>query len=259
MTKRPSFQFYPADWRSNTKLRRCSEAARGAWIDILCVLHDGDEYGLCRWPLSELCAVAAISPKSAKELVAKGVLKGSDDGEISFVHVPRHAGKELEPVVLLKTQGPCWFSSRMLTDEWARSRRGIGSRFTGDNQPSRTPIRRIGDGPTTPSPSPTPSSVDNPSKPSPSSGNDFSKKPNGNGHGLGSGGHDAVTIKDPSERIARFQAKLAPVVQGGWETIFAAVDDTNPNHGAALALCKTAAHDRLGKGWPKNWPTDQRH
>jgi hypothetical protein len=49
---RPSLQFYPADWMANRNLRRCSLAARGAWMDVLCVLHDSeDEYGLVRRPL----------------------------------------------------------------------------------------------------------------------------------------------------------------------------------------------------------------
>jgi hypothetical protein len=56
--KRPSFQFYPADWRGNANLRRCSEAARGAWMDILCLLHDSDTYGIVRWPLVDLANAA---------------------------------------------------------------------------------------------------------------------------------------------------------------------------------------------------------
>ena len=32
--RRPSFQFYPADWLGNTNLRRCSHSEKGAWIDV---------------------------------------------------------------------------------------------------------------------------------------------------------------------------------------------------------------------------------
>ena len=61
--KRPSFQFYVADWRLDQKLRRCSPAARGVWIDILCLLHDSDEqYGVLRWPL--LITLAILAPLS---------------------------------------------------------------------------------------------------------------------------------------------------------------------------------------------------
>lgn len=161
--KRPSFQFYPSDWRSNGKLRRCSEAARGAWMDILGTLHDSEEYGICRWPLADLAQSAGVKLKSAKELVAKNVLKGADRGPVRYVFTPRHAGKDGDPVTLLETEGPCWFSSRMVRDEWVRSRRGQSTQFTTENQPPKAspkptpkpPIgERQGDGPSTSSSSP---------------------------------------------------------------------------------------------------------
>ena len=43
--KRPAFQFYPADWRKDAALQSCSLAARGAWIDLLCIMHECDPYG----------------------------------------------------------------------------------------------------------------------------------------------------------------------------------------------------------------------
>lgn len=134
--KRPSFQFYPADWRNNSKLRRCSEAARGAWVDVLCLLHDFDEYGVCRWPLAELARAAGINIKFAKELVAKDVLKGADKGARDYVFTPTHAGKAGTPVTLVTAgDGPCWYCSRFVRDEYIRQRRGNGSRFTPEYQP----------------------------------------------------------------------------------------------------------------------------
>ena len=73
--KRPSFQFYPGDWQSDLKLRRCSAAARGVWIDILCALHDSDDgYGLLRWPLKEIAStvganMAHVRPGKTGEIV----------------------------------------------------------------------------------------------------------------------------------------------------------------------------------------------
>lgn len=134
--KRPSFQFYPADWRNNSKLRRCSEAARGAWIDVLCLLHDFDEYGVCRWPLAELARAAGINIKLAKELVAKEVLKGADKLPPDYVFTPTHAGKAGKPVTLVVGgDGPCWYCSRFVRDEYIRQRRGNGSRFSAEHQP----------------------------------------------------------------------------------------------------------------------------
>lgn len=147
--KRPSLQFYPADWKANAKLRRCSESARGAWLDILCLFHDSDDYGLCYWTLEDVARSAGAALRSARELAKKGVLKGADEGPVEYIHTPRHAGQDGDPVTLLKTQGPCWFSSRMLRDEWLRSRRGGATKFTSDNQPNRSPEpspnRRVGE------------------------------------------------------------------------------------------------------------------
>jgi hypothetical protein len=148
--KRPSFQFYPADWRSNAKLRRCSDAARGAWMDILCVLHGSDEYGVVRWPLTELARSAGVSLRLARELAVKGVLKGADSIAEPYVHTPTHAGRKGEPVILVQTDGgPVWYCSRLVRDEWTRHRRGAGTRFDSENQPSREPTglptRRVGE------------------------------------------------------------------------------------------------------------------
>jgi len=48
--KRPSFQFYPADWRVDSSLRICTLQARGLWVELLCLMHeigqrDGARYG----------------------------------------------------------------------------------------------------------------------------------------------------------------------------------------------------------------------
>ena len=117
---RPSFQFYPKDWLGNTKLRRCSAAARGVWMDVLCVLHDSDEYGIARYPLAELANAAGAPLKLLRELADKGVLKGCDKGACDgYVYLPRSGRKVGAPVTLVQPQaGPIWFSSR------SRSRRG---------------------------------------------------------------------------------------------------------------------------------------
>lgn len=152
--KRPSFQFYPADWRNNAKLRRCSPAARGVWMDVLCLLHDADEYGLLRWPLKDIANAAGASMTLVRELVAKDVLKGADKDAEPYVYRAKHAGKLGAPIVLaLADGGPAWYCSRLVRDEWVRMRRGEASRFDAENQPpTRTPKGglgdRVGDGPT---------------------------------------------------------------------------------------------------------------
>ena len=136
--KRPSFQFYPGDWRKNAKLRRCTDAARGAWMDLLCVLHDADEYGVCRWPLVDLARSAGVPLRLAKELSEKGVLKGADRGAAPYIFTPTHAGKNGEPATLVEPgDGPCWYCSRFVRDEWIRQRRGQSTQFSADNQPPK--------------------------------------------------------------------------------------------------------------------------
>lgn len=130
MSKRPSFQFYPADWRNNAKLRRCSEAARGVWMDILCILHDSDEYGICRWPLDELARSAGARLVLVKELVEKEVLKGAPQGKEceAFIYIPRSGRKNGNPVELIPAQpGPIWYCSRFVRDEYKANVRGSSS------------------------------------------------------------------------------------------------------------------------------------
>ncbi|HEX5183601.1 MAG TPA: hypothetical protein VFW19_10675 [Allosphingosinicella sp.] len=42
---KPYMQFYPQDWRADEKLRLCSLAARGLWIEILALMHRSERYG----------------------------------------------------------------------------------------------------------------------------------------------------------------------------------------------------------------------
>ncbi|OGT59742.1 MAG: hypothetical protein A3E01_04575 [Gammaproteobacteria bacterium RIFCSPHIGHO2_12_FULL_63_22] len=138
MADRPSFQFYPKDWRNNAKLQRCSIEARGAWMDVMCILHDSDEYGVLRWPLADIAHSVRLPIKLLRELATKGVLKGADEGGTDYTYAPFHAGKYGEPVTLVSVgDGPCWYCSRFVKDEWKRHQRGKASQFSGTNQPPK--------------------------------------------------------------------------------------------------------------------------
>lgn len=107
-------------------------------MDVLCVLHDSDEYGVARYPLAELARAAGVPLRLLKELAEKGVLKGADKAASPFVWAPFHAGKRGDEVVLVaESEGPCWYCSRFVRDEYVRQRRGSGTRFTADNQPDK--------------------------------------------------------------------------------------------------------------------------
>jgi hypothetical protein len=147
---RPSFQFYPSDWRNDANLRRCSPAARGAWMDVLCTLHDSETYGLVRWPLKELANAAGVPLALLRELTAKQVLRGCDSGQCEpFTYVPR-SGRRSGPSVILVAQqdGPVWYSRRLVKDEHLRSTRGSDERFgdSPEHPPDNSPKPPIGEG-----------------------------------------------------------------------------------------------------------------
>lgn len=148
--RRPSFQFYPADWLGNSNLRRCTHAEKGAWIDVLCLMNDSDEYGLLRWPLNELAQAIGAQVEILHALIAKGVMRGAEDAECeAFIYTPRHGRKNGDPVTLIPVQrGPVWYSSRMVRDEYVRQHRGDSSRFGAAGE-------REGEGPKA-APTPTP-------------------------------------------------------------------------------------------------------
>ncbi|RIJ15977.1 hypothetical protein D1227_06300 [Henriciella mobilis] len=41
-------KFYPSDWRSDPKLRLVSMAARGLWMEMICLMHEAEPYGELR-------------------------------------------------------------------------------------------------------------------------------------------------------------------------------------------------------------------
>ena len=41
----PYIKWYPSDWRADPRLRMCSLAARGLWIELIGYMHEGEPYG----------------------------------------------------------------------------------------------------------------------------------------------------------------------------------------------------------------------
>ncbi len=126
--RRPSFQFYPADWQSNIKLRRCNFNLKGIWLEVMCLLHDSDKYGLLKWPLQEIANCVKCDKKELEHLITYGILKGSDkDGDkVSFSDTfSQRKGHPIQ-VMLIDDVAPLWFSSRMVRDEYIRNKRGEG-------------------------------------------------------------------------------------------------------------------------------------
>ncbi len=136
---RPAFLFYPGDWTRSANLRRCSAVARAAWIDVMCLMHDSDVYGVLHWPLSDVARSIGSPLRAVRELVDKHVMKGVDRGPCEpLVYVPRSGRREGAPVILVPIQsGPVWYSSRMVKDEYIRLARGSLTRFEADDRPPK--------------------------------------------------------------------------------------------------------------------------
>lgn len=78
MSKRgdPWFKFYPSDWRAEPSLRAISMAARGLWIEMLCLMHEAEPRGhllLNGRPVTDtqLAALAGVPVNTAQELLGE--------------------------------------------------------------------------------------------------------------------------------------------------------------------------------------------
>lgn len=107
--KRPAFQFYPKDWRDEQSLRLCSMAARGLWIDLMCLMHSSERYGHLELAGKPMTAdqVARLVGEPAKD-VKRWMAELTDNGVCSVT---------AEGVI---------FSRRMVRDESLRELRAAG-------------------------------------------------------------------------------------------------------------------------------------
>lgn len=113
--KRPAFQFYPADWRKDPALSSCSLAARGLWIELMCVMHESERYGYLvvngrPMDMKQIARMVGESPATVKKLLAEleraGVPSTSAEGAI--------------------------YSRRMVKDEYIREVRAEAGRLGGN-------------------------------------------------------------------------------------------------------------------------------
>ena len=113
--KRPSFQFYPADWLRDTALRSCSTGARGLWIDMICFMHEGNPYGHLKVGNKVILSTNLASMVGAtlkdvidwlEELHQAGVYELGEGGQI--------------------------YSKRMVRDEILRNKRAEGGKLGGN-------------------------------------------------------------------------------------------------------------------------------
>lgn len=109
--KRPAFQFYPSDWRKDMALQSCSVAARGLWIDLLCIAHECEPYGHLTVNGKPMTAAQIGRHTGLTQREAERLLSELDE-----------AG------VLSRTPEGAIYSRRMVRDEDLRNRRAEGGK-----------------------------------------------------------------------------------------------------------------------------------
>lgn len=91
MAKLPSFNFYPGDWQKEPSLRRCSKAAKGVLVDMLCLMFECEDRGVLSsggkpWQFEEVAAAIggdiAENLTCVMELLEKGVISRNGSGAI---------------------------------------------------------------------------------------------------------------------------------------------------------------------------------
>lgn len=143
--KRPSFQFYPGDWLNDAALRACSVGARGLWIDMLCLMHQGSEYGYLKVNHNP------ILPANLARML--GATIADVEGWIA----------ELESFgVFSRDVDGCIMSRRMINDEKVRQSRAAGGAL-GGNPALKVAAKVKGKVNLPPNLEPTPSSSSSPS------------------------------------------------------------------------------------------------
>ena len=97
---RPAFQFYYKDWLSDTALRCCSLAARGLWMDMLCIMWTAPRRGYLETAKGPILpetlarmvgATDAEAMRSLCELDAAGVYETDSNGTIYCRRMMREA------------------------------------------------------------------------------------------------------------------------------------------------------------------------
>lgn len=115
MSKKPSFQFYPGDWRKDQNLSRASLEAKGAMIEIMCLAFECEKRGVLK---------TGKTPWSVDEIAH--AIGGDKNKNI-------HAIEELLKLkVIKKDKKNAIFSARMVKDDKISKLRRVAG-FKGGN------------------------------------------------------------------------------------------------------------------------------
>lgn len=133
MSKLPYMQFYPSDWLTDPSLRAVTPAAKGLWIDMLCLMWTSPVRGELRF----IPDVVPALPQLSRELRVG-------------VKLASRLLSELESAgVLSRTSDGAFCSRRMLRDEELRRKRTAAGHQGGNpvlvKQKVNQPVKQIPD------------------------------------------------------------------------------------------------------------------
>ena len=123
--KRPSLQFYPGDWLRSTDLRSCSVGARGLWIEMICLMHEGNPYGHLK------VGGKVILPPNLARIVGA-----------TLAEVEGWLAELTDAGVCSVAEDGCYLSRRMIRDEKVRESRASGGKLGGN--PALTGRAKVG-------------------------------------------------------------------------------------------------------------------
>lgn len=98
----PWMKFFPTDWRADPALRMCSLAARGLWMELLCVMHEATPCGSLvvngrALTLRQIAALGGTSVEEAQSLLEEmeqaGVFSRDEDGTVFSRRMRRDVAK----------------------------------------------------------------------------------------------------------------------------------------------------------------------
>ena len=98
----PYLKLFCSDWRGDPRLRMCSLAARGLWIDLITYAHEGEPYGhlTIDGKVPDLPGIAALVARPLKEVKAaiaeleeRNVFSRADNGAVFSRRMVRDKAK----------------------------------------------------------------------------------------------------------------------------------------------------------------------
>lgn len=98
----PWLKFYTSDWRADPRLKMCSPAARGMWVEMICLMHEATPYGHLlvhgQSPnVAQLASLTGIPSAEVTDLIGElerlGVFSRTREGVIYSRKLVRMASK----------------------------------------------------------------------------------------------------------------------------------------------------------------------